>query len=270
MTEFAHHMDDPRVIQGGPSFRDHPGSSSSSPSPTAQVQVLPFERVVLDENRILQALQEDVESYVETGAETDVGSDVDEIEEREDDACRNSDTEQSDEYSENDGPVSDDEIPLAYNKVLVCGSPRPTATGFRCDIGATTPGRLMESTMELKRIDTPHVISQTDAAVSQVTYFLTHITSAVAIYRCVPFLFSSDPVSQVASYVWQSSGICRGNPDHHPHPSTLPQDTLHPQSTQRRANLYTRAGHPTVGFAATLHSFRCLTLATVQGCDTAQ
>ncbi|KAG8323119.1 hypothetical protein J6590_009764 [Homalodisca vitripennis] len=45
---------------------------------------------------------------------TDVGSDVDEIEEREDDACRNSDTEQSDEDSENDGPVSDDEIPLAY------------------------------------------------------------------------------------------------------------------------------------------------------------
>ncbi|KAG8254828.1 hypothetical protein J6590_107325, partial [Homalodisca vitripennis] len=122
------------------------------------------ERVVLDENRILQALQEDVESDVETGAETDVGSDVDEIEEREDDACRNSDTEQSDEDSENDGPVSDDEIPLAYrghylglphivyscineecvpdlyNKVLICGSPRPTATGFRCDIGATTPG----------------------------------------------------------------------------------------------------------------------------------
>ncbi|KAG8296788.1 hypothetical protein J6590_049815 [Homalodisca vitripennis] len=62
------------------------------------------ERVVLDENRILQALQEDVESDVETGAETDVGSDVDEIEEREDDACRNSDTEQSDEDSENDGP----------------------------------------------------------------------------------------------------------------------------------------------------------------------
>ncbi|KAG8267021.1 hypothetical protein J6590_059804 [Homalodisca vitripennis] len=72
------------------------------------------ERVVLDENRILQALQEDVESDVETGAETDIGSDVDEIEQREDDACRNSDTEQSDEDSENDGPVSDDEIPLAY------------------------------------------------------------------------------------------------------------------------------------------------------------
>ncbi|KAG8273648.1 hypothetical protein J6590_016970 [Homalodisca vitripennis] len=65
------------------------------------------------ENRILQALQEDVESDVETGPETDVGSDVDEIEEREDDACRNSDTEQSHEDSENDGPVSDDEIPLA-------------------------------------------------------------------------------------------------------------------------------------------------------------
>ncbi|KAG8304901.1 hypothetical protein J6590_083108 [Homalodisca vitripennis] len=75
------------------------------------------ERVVLDENRILQALQEDVESDVETGAETDIGSDVDEIEEREDDACRNSDTEQSDEDSENDGPVTDDEIPLARTKL---------------------------------------------------------------------------------------------------------------------------------------------------------
>ncbi|KAG8323808.1 hypothetical protein J6590_106846, partial [Homalodisca vitripennis] len=82
------------------------GSSTSAPFRAA-------ERVVLDENRILQALQEDVESDVETGAETDVGSDVDEIEEREDDACRNSDTEQSDEDSENDGPASDDEIPLA-------------------------------------------------------------------------------------------------------------------------------------------------------------
>ncbi|KAG8294498.1 hypothetical protein J6590_101760 [Homalodisca vitripennis] len=83
------------------------GSSTSAPFRAA-------ERVVLDENRILQALQEDVESDVETGPETDVGSDVDEIEEREDDACRNSDTEQSHEDSENDGPVSDDEIPLAY------------------------------------------------------------------------------------------------------------------------------------------------------------
>ncbi|KAG8283516.1 hypothetical protein J6590_014035 [Homalodisca vitripennis] len=82
------------------------GSSTSAPFRAT-------ERVVLDENRILQALQEDVESDVETGAETDVGSDVDEIEEREDDACRNSDTEQSDEDSENYGPVSDDEIPLA-------------------------------------------------------------------------------------------------------------------------------------------------------------
>ncbi|KAG8286310.1 hypothetical protein J6590_062813 [Homalodisca vitripennis] len=83
------------------------GSSTSAPFRAA-------ERVVLDENRILQALEEDVESDVETGAETDVGSDLDEIEEREDDTCRNSDTEQSDEDSENDGPVSDDEIPLSY------------------------------------------------------------------------------------------------------------------------------------------------------------
>ncbi|KAG8250713.1 hypothetical protein J6590_095857 [Homalodisca vitripennis] len=86
------------------------GSSTSAPFRAT-------ERVVLDENRILQALQEDVESDVETGAETDVGSDVDEIEEREDDACRNSDTEQSDEDSENYGPVSDDEIPLAKRQL---------------------------------------------------------------------------------------------------------------------------------------------------------
>ncbi|KAG8329238.1 hypothetical protein J6590_091083 [Homalodisca vitripennis] len=42
------------------------GSSTSAPFRAA-------ERVVLDENRILQALEEDVESDVENGAETDVG-----------------------------------------------------------------------------------------------------------------------------------------------------------------------------------------------------